>query len=69
MGGSSGHRIDTDRMARAMEMFTQGLERFTSMGRLPALEAGRSQIAPVPPALPAKPTPFINRTDGSGAPF
>jgi len=69
MGGSSGHRIDTDRMARAMEMFTQGLERFASMGRLPVLGAGRSQIAPVPPALPAKPPPFNSRTNGSGASF
>ncbi len=69
MGGSSGHPIDTDRLARALEMFTQGLERFTGMGRLPALGAGRAQIAPVPPALPAKPTPFASRTDGNAAPF
>ncbi len=69
MGGSTGHRIDTDRLARALEMFTQGLERLTGMGRLAALGAGRAQIAPVPPALPAKPTPFTSRTDGSAAPF
>jgi len=69
VGGSSGQRIDTDRLARALEMFTQGLERFTSMGRLPALGAGGSQTASVPPALPAKPTPFISRTDSSATPF
>ncbi|MGO9463085.1 MAG: hypothetical protein ACLQVF_02835 [Isosphaeraceae bacterium] len=68
-GGSSGQGIDTDRLARALEMFTQGLERFTGTGRLPALGAGRLQIAPVPPALPAKPAPFPGRTDGSVASF
>jgi hypothetical protein len=69
MGGTAGHRIDIDRMARAMEMFTQGLERFMGIGGLTALGAGRPQIAPLPPALPAKPTPFIGRTDGSAPPF
>jgi len=67
MGDTAGHRIDFDRMARAMEMFTQGLERFLSMGTLPAPVAGRSQMAPLPPALPAKPTPFMSRTDGGVA--
>jgi hypothetical protein len=68
-GGSSGQQIDSDRMARAIEMFIQALERFTAMARFPEPGAGRPQMAPVPPALPAKPAPFIGRTDGSGSPF
>jgi hypothetical protein len=69
MSGSGGQRIDADRMIRAMEMLTRGLEQLTNMGRLPTLGAERSQVAPIPPALPAKPTPFLSRTDSSAASF
>jgi hypothetical protein len=68
-GGTQGQRIDTDRIARALEMFTQALERFTGTGQLPALLGGRSPTALVPSALPAKPVPFTGRTDGSGTSF
>lgn len=66
MDATQGPPIDMDRLARAMEMFIQGLERILGTGQLPALGPGRSRTAPVPPALPAKPAPFAGRTDGSG---
>jgi len=68
-GGAQGPSIDLDRLTRAIEMFIQGLDRFTGRAQLPALEAGGSQTASVPPALPAKPVPFVGRTDGSGVLF
>jgi hypothetical protein len=62
--GTESRRIDTDRIARALEMFTQVLERFAAAGTVPGLLGGRSPTAPVPPALAAKPVPFASRTDG-----
>jgi hypothetical protein len=68
-GATQGPGIDMDRLARAIEMFIQGLERFAETGRFAAFQSGRSQVLSVPPALPAKPASFPGRTDGGGAPF
>jgi hypothetical protein len=64
-----GPPLSFDRLARAIEMLIQVLERFPGGDRVPALLAAGRDTASMPPALPAKSAQFATRIDGAARPF